>query len=212
MPREYAPEIDCLSEGLEIFKDRYHSRLATQRPLHFLTALGAKLWRERQEAAATAEAEEACQNDLEAIVDPLEESSDMPTWTPESVADAIEAMIRHSAHQIRRARWFCLLSESALAWSKNEHSGHKEFLVIFEKGAVVQRDKHDKHIESISPPGHGHSFRTRQNNIDLTTYDRLRVVTTEIRRILAEDRKIALHLGPQVVLSRQELRKALRWV
>jgi hypothetical protein len=48
--------------------------------------------------------------------------------------------------------------------------------------------------------------------MNLTTYDRLRVVTTELRRLVSEGRVVELRLGPGVTLSRQEIIKVLRWV
>ena len=212
MPPEYAPEIDCLKGGFNIFKDRHRNRLATQAPLRFLTALGAKLWQERLAAAAAAETEGAEQSAVDDVVAQPEQTEETPAWTPESVADAIEAMIRHSAHLIRRARWFCLLSESALVWTSAGKSEDNESRLVFENGAVVGPGKNNENVDPKIPPGFANSFQMRQKNIDLTTYDRLRVVTTEIRRILSEGRNIQLHLGPQVTLGRPELLKALRWV
>jgi hypothetical protein len=183
--------------------------------LRFLTALGAKLWQDRLEAAAVAETDEAGQSDrddMDDLAEQPEHSGNTPAWNPESVADAIESMIGHSAHQIRRSRWFCLLSESVLVWSTAGQSEHNESLLVFENGAVVKPGKNNESVKPMSPPGFANSFQTRQNNIDLITYDRLRVVTTEIRRILSEDRNIELHLGPKVTLGRPELLKALRWV
>jgi hypothetical protein len=49
-------------------------------------------------------------------------------------------------------------------------------------------------------------------SINLKTYDRLRVVTTELRRLVAEGRDVELRLSPKVTLKRQEVVKALRWV
>jgi DNA polymerase-3 subunit epsilon len=210
--RAYAPEIDCLEEGFEIFKDRYGSRLATQTPLRFLTALGAKLWQERLEAAADAGTDAAEQNAIDDLVEQPEDSGDASAWTPESVADAIESMIRRSAHQIRRARWFCLLSDSWLVWTSAGQSEHRQSLLAFKNGVVVTPAKSPGNLKPEPTPGFANSLQARQNNIDLETYDRLRVVTTEIRRILSEDRNIELHLGPKVALGRPELLKALRWV
>jgi hypothetical protein len=44
------------------------------------------------------------------------------------------------------------------------------------------------------------------------TYDRLRILTTELRRLISENRNIELRLGPMVTLGYEELKKALRWV
>jgi hypothetical protein len=44
------------------------------------------------------------------------------------------------------------------------------------------------------------------------TYDRLRVLTTELRRLLSENRSVELSLRPTVILRNEELKKALQWV
>jgi DNA polymerase-3 subunit epsilon len=212
LPPEYAPEIDCLKEGFEIFRQRHRSRLKNQAPLRFLTGLGARLWQERLEAAALAAAVEERESNRERIDPQQAESGDAPVWTPEAVVGAIESTIRHAAHLIRRARWFCLLSESALIWTSADQAKKNTRLVILENGAVARRGKVKVTGKIQIPPGFAKSFRTRQKNVDLITYDRLRIFTTELRRIIAEGRDIRLRLGPKVTLKRQELIKALRWV
>ncbi|MHC4818298.1 MAG: hypothetical protein ACYTF8_09610, partial [Planctomycetota bacterium] len=47
---------------------------------------------------------------------------------------------------------------------------------------------------------------------DAATYDRLRVLTTELRRVVAEDRIVELRLGPRQRLDRQALARRLYWV
>jgi len=212
LPAEYAPEIDCLRQGFKIFRNRYRRRLNNQTPLRFLTGLGAMLWQKKLEAAAQAAADAEKQNHINGLEEQEEEPADTHSWTPEAVTSAIEAMIRHSAHLIRRTRWFCLLSESTLSWSLAGPTGPEINRLVFENGAVARHGKVKKNVESIPPPGYTNSFRRRQNNLDLMTYDRLRVVTTELRRILTEGRDLNLCLGPKVILGRQELIKALRWI
>ena len=56
------------------------------------------------------------------------------------------------------------------------------------------------------------SIRERQKIFDLTTYDRLRVVTTELRRLVCEGRIIELRLGPVAILCNRQLAKLLPWV
>ena len=133
-------------------------------------------------------------------------------WTPEEVVHAIEKMVRHSAHLIRRARWFCLLSESSLAWSSADRRDNFKLLLVFENGSVVEQNKLRTGKKPPNPPGCGRSFRTRQMSINLITYDRLRVLTTELRRLVSEGRNIELRLSPKVTLTRQEVMRALRWV
>ena len=63
LPPDYSPEIDCLREGFEIFRETYSSRLTHQSALRVLTALGAELWRKRLQADALAEMVTETEND-----------------------------------------------------------------------------------------------------------------------------------------------------
>ena len=184
LPSEVAPDIDCLREGFEMFREKYGSRLGQQSALRLLTALGAKLWRERLEIAALAERVSEIENDDNKKDGKQKKSDNEHVWTPEAVAHAIEKMVLHSAHLIRRARWFCLLSESSLAWSSADHRDNFNMLVVLENGSVLKRNKVKTGDETPIPPGFAKSFRARQKNINLITYDRLRVLTTELRRLV----------------------------
>jgi len=214
LPPEYAPEFDCLKEGFEIFRQQHGSRLANQTPLGFLAGLGAELWQAKLDAAALAQAAAAAEKpgDMDDLDRQREDSDGTPTWTAAAVARAIEATIRRSAHLIRRARWFVLLSESALTWAAAGRTATHKNRLVFEKGTVIQQGAAGNNAGTGPPPGYANSFRRRQHNIDLIAYDRLRVFTTEIRRIIAEERQIELFLGPKVSLGRSELIKALKWV
>jgi hypothetical protein len=128
------------------------------------------------------------------------------------VAAVIEHMVLHSAHLIRRARWFCLLSESSLAWESANRSDQLKTLVVFEGGSIFKRDDIESAGKVPVPPGFDKSFRRRQKQFSLMTYDRLRILTTELRRLISEYRPIELRLRPTVVLGNDELKRALRWV
>jgi DNA polymerase-3 subunit epsilon len=208
LPPDYTPEIHCLRKGFEKFRETYRSRLTHQSALRVLTALGAELWRKRLQADALAEIVTETENDDKK----QKESGREHVWTPEAVAHAIENMILHSAHLIRRARWFCLLSESSLAWTSADQPDNLKIRVVFENGSVLKRNNVKTAEETPIPPGRAKSFRSRQKNIDLITYDRLRVLTTELRRLVSEGRDIELRLGPGVTLNCREISKVLRWV
>jgi len=212
LPPEYAPEIDCMQRGAKIFREKYGGRLAHQSALRVLTALGAQLWREELETAALAEMVTEKENDHSDVNAEQKESGKEHIWTPEAVVRSIEKMVRHSAHLIRRTRWFCLLSESSLAWSSADHRDNFKILVVLENGSVLERDNVKTGKKLPIPQGFAKSFRTRQKNINLITYDRLRVVTTELRRLVSEGRDIELRLGRKVTLNRREVIRALRWV
>jgi len=205
---EYAPELDCLRAGIEIFRQRYIDELHQGHPYRILTALGAQFWRKHLE----------CQElDAEAPVAPEEGDSaqdekDRRVWTPEDVSHVIEGVIRRAAHLIRRTRWFCMLSEATLVWTSPTAGDHHRILLGLKKGAVAQRAKLKLNQKVPVPPDYALSVDQRKQNIDLMTYDRLRVLTTELRRLVAENRNIELCLKPRVTLRNPELKKVLRWV
>jgi DNA polymerase-3 subunit epsilon len=209
---EYAPNPDCLRQGLEIFRTDHRDLLKNQTPLRFLTGLGATFWRLKLEAAEEADAAEKEPKDAEGGDDQTEDTDEEYVWTPEAVSRSIGRLVMHSAHLVRRARWFCLLSESTLAWEKAEQPHQLVNLMVLEGGLVINRDSL-KHPDEIPvPPGFDRPFHRRQSHLGLMTYDRLRVLTTELRRLISEDRRVELRLSPTATLGNEELKRALRWL
>jgi DNA polymerase III subunit epsilon len=207
----YAPDIHCLQEGLDLFRSGCWSQLQHRSALRIVTALGAQLQRRQLEAAATAQTEAESQEDEEKRAG-LEEVAGQPVWTPETVATALEHMLIRAAHLIRRARWYCLLSESCLAWTpagKPEGPGN---LLIIQGGRIRKRQILHAGQYVPPPPGHGRSWCDRRKAFDLAAYDRLRVLTTELRRLLCDDRRVELRIGPNKGLNKCALKKALQWV
>jgi hypothetical protein len=118
----------------------------------------------------------------------------------------------HGAHLLRRARWLCLLSESSLAWEARNAKDHHKKVLLFENGAVGSREKLPAEKETPVSPGYTKRIAERQQIFDVATYERLRVVTTELRRLVGECRKIELRLNPTAILSGRQLAKLLPWV
>jgi DNA polymerase-3 subunit epsilon len=208
----YGPDPACLQEGLTIFRQEQVNPLKHQSPLRLLTGLGANLWRQKMEAAEAAEmaAEDMNQNENDEAQP--EDTAKERVWTPEAVANSLGYFVLHSAHLIRRARWLCLLSESSLAWEAAGKPGHLHNRIVLQGGAVTRLTTGGSAEEIPIPPRADRSVYRRQKQLDLITYDRLRVLTTELRRLMAENRRMKLRLGPTVLLGNNELKKALRWV
>jgi len=212
VPQAYAPEPDCLIAGLDLFGHNHLARLSRPSPLRTLTGLGHRLWRERLAELAKAQTEDTQESVEEAPVDSELEVEEAPSWTPETVARGLEKFSMRSALVIRRARWLCLLSESSLAWEARGSEGRHKIVLQFENGAVGQR--HELPIKKTIPPsaGSARSMLNRQKIFDLTTYERLRVVTTELRRLVAEGRQVEICLRPRAILRRRQLTRVLPWV
>jgi len=212
-PPDRLPNVQCLEEGLNLFYNLHQEDLAHRPPLRMVTELGAKIWRERLNTTTAMESGADIQIERDDDPDPAGGAAgDEGTWTPEKVAATLAGIIVHSAHLIRRGRWFCLLSESSLAWGSEQDPHQLKHLVVFERGRLSHRSVLQIEQSPPVPPGHLRSWVDRRNNLDLATYDRMRVVTSELRRLLDKDRNILLRLGPNVFLSSSDLHKALRWV
>jgi hypothetical protein len=115
---------------------------------------------------------------------------------------------------IRQARWFCLLSESSLAWDEGDTKSGQRRLLVFRSGDIVYREDLAQGQKIPPPPGYLRPFPVRQRNFDLITYDRMRVLTTELRRLISYEinRNIELCLSPTAVLGYQQLQNVLQWV
>jgi DNA polymerase-3 subunit epsilon len=212
MPEAYAPQPDCLLEGLALFRHNHLTRLTQPCPLRVLTGLGFTLWQERLAAMENARSEEA-QEAVEAGPDDKElETEQAPSWTPEAVARTIEKFAIRSALLIRRSRWLCLLSESSLAWKARDLKSRSKIVLLLENGAVCHRQQLPLAEKTPVSSGYAKHMAQRQKIFDLTTYERLRVVTTELRRLVAEGRQIEIRLSPNAILSQKQLARILPWV
>ena len=121
-----------------------------------------------------------------------EEGDDDEPDDVERVARHFESSLRHAVHMLRRARWLTRISEGVLVWR------HRVLQIA---GGRIGSWR----------PDYLRSARERHMAFDAATYDRLRVLTTEIRRV-AEHDPIALRLGPGTVYGRAALRRKLRWL
>jgi DNA polymerase-3 subunit epsilon len=195
----YAPGPECFAEGLAGFV-RDHGLLPS--PRDFLR-LGARLWAAR--AAATAGRPEP--------EDPAKEGPPpprRPAWTGDRVQEALEETVLRAAHGVRRGRWLLWLSECSLAWAERE-GGERRLLVLL-GGAVAERADLPPGAAVPAPPGCAHAPADRRAVFDLATFDRLRVLTTELRGLAAGAASVDLRVGRHARLSRDRLRAVLRWV
>jgi len=195
-PPEYLPDVTCFREGLALFREAHGSEP--------LLTLGTALWAARLEATAEPE-----QDDLDAGAAEEEEDEEWE-WTPERVAAAIEWQAVHGAHLVRRARWLVLSSECSLCWKAPDRRQRRRLLTV-ERGDLAGVGELRRGESLPIPSGWHRSVRARQRFLDAAAYDRLRVLTTEIRRLVAENRAPRLRLGPDIVLDQSRLVRGLRW-
>jgi len=172
---------------------------APSRPIALARA-GARIWQAWREAEALPPEDE-----------PAAASPDEPpAWDPARVCEVLERVVGQGAHELRRARWLCRLAECAVAWDRRDGAGRR--VLVLERGAVVERLDAGAEATPPVPPGWARSPAERRAAFDMASFDRLRILTTELRRVVAEGRGVALCLGPRERLAGERLRRALSWV
>jgi DNA polymerase-3 subunit epsilon len=194
----WAPEAECFAAGCVLFAAA-HGRLATARQV---IRVGGSLWATRRAADATVP-EAAGEDEPPAPRRRLE-------WDAARVRGALEEVVLRAAHAVRRARWLLRLSESSLAWSEPGRDGRR--LLVIERGRVAVSADHDPHSAVPAPRGASLPPAERRAAFDVPGFDRLRVLTTELRPLVAGAAPLELRLGAHARLSRHRLEAVLRWV
>lgn len=202
-------DMACLRDGVALFKETHADLLSVQRPWRSLMAIGRRQWLERLSALAAEDGATEASSDDSAVEDDRQ-SEATEKMTPETVCRRMASLLRHCYHQLRRARWLVLLSESVVAWQILH--GQNLRVLVMEKGTVREHYQIDRLADMPRPPGIERSRQERQNLMDLQSYDRLRVLTTEVRRLLSEGRLVRIAVGPKTVLGPERLRRLLLWV
>jgi DNA polymerase-3 subunit epsilon len=195
IPERFAPSLDGCAAALDLFVAEHGA--ACRRGPRALLALGTRLWRaaDHQEDPEAAEA---------AIEEP-------PTITPADVAARLAEVAVRAAHAVRRARWLCQLADSAVVWSEPTCASAARLLVL-EGGEVQHRADAALGQRPPVPPGAARSWRERRRTFTVATFDRLRVLTTELRRLTTEGCAVEVRFDEHHALSGDRLRRALGWI
>jgi len=129
-------------------------------------------------------------------------------WDADDVHEHLAEVLVTIAHALRRASWLRTLSESSVAFVDGTASRR----LTIERGHVVEAAHHDVGRPLPVPRGWARNARERRRAFDVATFDRLRVLTTELRRIIEAGGRVALRLAPGQLLSGPRLRRVLAWV
>ena len=202
IPEGYTPDHESTRAGFAAFLEKYAQQFDTEHTELVLKEIGNELWLERL-AEKKAEIEEPDEFELE--------SMKVPMWTPTSVCHLLESNVMRGSYELRRTRWLVLLSESSLAWEEMRDTDMHRYVIVLEKGRVLYRRTIDTE-EIPVPPGYVSSYAERQRSFDLKTADRLRVITTEIRKAVTTDSWVKLCLRPAVVMDNERLLKMFKWI
>jgi DNA polymerase-3 subunit epsilon len=131
-------------------------------------------------------------------------------WTPELVQVSLERLALRAALARRRAIWLTRLVDATVMWSEPGASGAR--LIVIENGEIVLNAAVDSDMTPPIPPGHRRPVAARREVFTLACFDRLRVLTSELKRLTGAGAPVALRLGVAPALADARLASALSWV
>jgi DNA polymerase-3 subunit epsilon len=148
--------------------------------------LGTRLWRDQRRAGHR---------------DPpaRDRASGKSAWTPESTQASLELIAVQMVTALRRARWLTQLAEAAVVWSEPDAAGVR--LIVIEHGEIVAREAARGDASPPVPPGHDRPPTARLEAFTVARLDRLRVLTTEIKRLVAQNARVLVRFGPPPPLA-----------
>ena len=163
-----------------------------------LLRLGTRLWREGRRDR---DVDEDDSNEAE---------RGLTVWTPELVQMSLEWLALRAALARRRAIWLTRLFDSSVVW--REPGDRCARLIVIEEGKVAVSAAVDALAPPPIPPGFRRPVAARREAFTIASFDRLRVLTTELKRLVAAGAPVALRLGVGPALGESRLASALWWV
>ena len=163
-----------------------------------LLRLGTRLWREGRRDR---DVDEDDTNDA---------NPGLSIWTPEFVQVSLEWLALRAALARRRAIWLTRLFDSSVVW--REPGDSRARVIVIENGELVLSAAVDANTTPPTPLGYRRPVAARREAFTLASFDRLRVLTTELKRLIAAGAPVALRLGVGPALDESRLASALWWV
>lgn len=203
IPARYLPPRSVLAEGLDQLRESWGRRGDLALSGRQLLKRGVFLWRLYKNRAAFVDEGEA---PVAATV-----SGDRE-WTLEDVGVLLDGIIRRGSHLVRRGRWFQILANTTLYWDAVEPRLAPGRILFIRQGQIrpgLQADAVGGWPKR--PPGASTRMAVR-SIFNFTTYTRLRVLTTELRRLLAEERRIRICPAVGGVIENRGLTRLLNLI
>ena len=189
----WGPEAAVFDEGWTLFASQRLAPIRSRTSRGVILKASRALWRLFQEAG----------------LDESEETEGPQRWDADRVRRHLERTVLLGGQLLRRARWLCLLSRSAVAWK--EPGAPRRLLVVDGAQIALRRDL-ERGEPVPAPPGGALCWRDRQRVFDAVAYDRMRVLATELKRVMAETGEVEVRLSDRKSLRDEALARVLRWV
>jgi DNA polymerase-3 subunit epsilon len=192
------PDAGTFNAGCELLRATHPELSRVDLPEHAkLLRLGTRLWREGR-------------RDRDEDEDDPNETDRGSVWSPEFVQVSLERIALRAALALRRAIWLTRLYESSVVWREPGDSCAR--LVAIENGHVSSSGPVAADATPPIPPGYRRPAAARRETFTLAAFDRLRVLTTELKRLSAAGAAVTLRLSAGPALDASRLASALWWV
>jgi DNA polymerase-3 subunit epsilon len=164
-----------------------------------LLRVGTRLWQEGRRDRELEDPEGATDSDHR-----------IAAWTPELVQASLERLALRAALARRRAMWLTRLVDASVVWREPGAAGAR--LLVIEHGGIVLSADVDPDATPPIPPGYQRPVMARRELFTVACFDRLRVLTTELKRLVAAGAPVALRFGTAPALDEARLAAALWWL
>lgn len=192
-PAGFGPDEAIFGEGLVLFRRRYFGPgIMRGDGQQALLALGKRLNRMYLAGLIT--------------LDGDDDDADR-SWDPPRVARHLTRVVLQAGVLVRRSRWLCLLSDAAVCFREADQPERR--LLIIEGGDIVERASLPRGAPLPPPPRADRSAFERRKSFDIGRYDRLRVLSTELKRVMGQTGVVAVRPNDKRVLCGLPLAAAL---
>jgi hypothetical protein len=191
-PVRWGPDAASFDEGFAQFSARYLTRVADVHP-------------PRQRALRIARALLDVVPE-EAELEPESAEASPKVWDGPRVCRHLERALPQAYRALRRASWLCLLAASSVGY-REPGAAVTRFLVLREADIAQSGDLPAG--EPLPVPVR-RPARELQRYFDAAHYDSLRILTTELKRILRDGGEVSVRLSRSRQLSGAALASVLR--
>jgi DNA polymerase III subunit epsilon len=129
-------------------------------------------------------------------------------WDPARVCRHLERAIRQAYQVLRRAAWLCLLADSSVVYREPD-SPTARYLVL---QAAELAESGDLAVDLALPIPKARARSAVRHAFDAARYDSLRILTTELKRILRDGGEVKIRLSRSRVLQGSQLAQLLKLV
>ena len=136
-------------------------------------------------------------------------TSELRGWDRDRVVRHLERGVLHGYQLLQRARWLCLLHDSIVVFRE---PGSERTRLLCVRGGQLAEARDLLAGESTARLVPTTPLAQRKGTFDRSQYDRLRTLTSELKRVLRDGGTAAVGVGPARWLTGHQLDGLLLWV